>query len=176
MSRLPELNYCPRCGHALEDKTAFGRVRRYCPACAQVIFREHQVAAGVLVIHQGRLLLVRRVMEPQRGKWSLPAGFVDFDEDPAEAAVRECHEETGLEVEVTGLLDVIAGREHKRGADIVIVYCARVVGGKMEANDDADRVATFFPDALPPLAFRATRVALARWRASEPCSRPSPNP
>jgi 8-oxo-dGTP diphosphatase len=169
LSRIPELNYCPHCGHALEDREAFGRVRRFCPVCDVIVFREHKVAAGVLVEQEGRVLLVRRRLNPRQGMWTFPAGFVDFDEDPAEAAVRECCEETGLEVEITGLLDVVAGREHERGADIVVVYCARLVGGELEAADDADRVAFFAPDELPPLAFRATQVALDKWRDSPPC-------
>jgi 8-oxo-dGTP diphosphatase len=171
LSRTLELNYCPRCSHALEDQEAFGRVRRFCPACDMIVFREHKVAAGVLVEHDGRVLLVRRRMQPRQGMWTFPAGFVEFDEDPAEAAVRECREETGLEVRISGLLDLIAGREHERGADIVVVYCARVVGGEPRADDDVDRVAFFGPDELPPLAFRATQIALDRWRESQPrCS------
>ena len=168
MGQTLELNYCPRCGHALEDREAFGRVRRFCPACDRIVFREHKVAAGVLVVHDGQVLLVRRRMNPRQGLWTFPAGFVDFDEDPAEAAVRECREETGLQVEITGLLDVIAGREHERGADVVIVYCARLVGGEPRAADDVDRVAFFAPDQLPPLAFRATQAALDKWLDSEP--------
>jgi ADP-ribose pyrophosphatase YjhB (NUDIX family) len=163
LSRIPELNYCPHCGHALEDREAFGRVRRFCPACDRTVFREHKVAAGVLVEHESRVLLVRRRMRPSQGLWIFPAGFVDFDEDPAEAAVRECREETGLEVEITGLLDVIARREHVRGADIIIVYRARLVGGEPQAGDDVDQVAFFSLDDLPPLAFRATRIALDKW-------------
>jgi ADP-ribose pyrophosphatase YjhB (NUDIX family) len=163
LSRALELNYCPHCGHALEDREAFGRVRRYCVACESIVFREHKVAAGVLVEHDGKVLLVRRRMMPGLGLWTFPAGFVDFDEHPAAAAVRECREETGLEVEIVGLLDVIGGREHERGADIVIVYCARLVGGKLGAGDDVDQAAFFAPEALPPLAFHATRVALDKW-------------
>ena len=166
MAHNIELNYCPRCGHALEDREAFGRVRRFCPACDAIVFREHKVAAGVLVEHEGKVLLVRRRLNPGQGLWTFPAGFVDFDEDPAEAAVRECHEETGLEVEITSLLKVVAGREHERGADIVIVYCARMVGGMLRAADDADRVAFFAPGELPPLAFHATQVALDKWQNS----------
>lgn len=166
MSRILELNYCPRCGHALKGREAFGRVRRYCPTCDSIVFRDHKVAAGVLVSHEGKVLLVRRRRGPRQGTWTFPAGFVEFDEDPAEAAVRECREETGLEVEVTSLLDVIAGREHGRGADIVIIYCARLAGGEPRAADDVDQVAFFAPDELPPLAFRATRVALDKWRDS----------
>jgi 8-oxo-dGTP diphosphatase len=170
LSRLPELNYCPYCGHALEERQAFGRVRHFCPDCDRIIFRDHKVAAGVIVERDGQVLLVRRRMQPGRGMWTFPAGFVDFDEDPAEAAVRECREETGLEVEITGLFDIIAGREHERGADLVIVYCARLIEGELRAADDVDQVAFFALNEreLPPLAFRATQVALDRWRDSHP--------
>jgi len=168
LSRILELNYCPRCGHALEDREAFGRVRRFCPSCERIVFRDHKVAAGVLVAHEGKVLLVRRSIGPCQGLWTFPAGFVEFDEHPAEAAMRECREETGLEVELTGLLDVIAGREHERGADIVIVYHARLKGGEMRPADDVDLVSFFAPDELPPLAFHATRVALDKWHDAQP--------
>jgi len=138
----------------------FGEPRPACPSCGWVYFADPKVAAGVLVEQDEKVLLVRRVNEPGAGLWSFPAGFVNAYEDPARAAERECLEETGLEVEVTGLLDVIGGREHARGADIVIVYYSRVVGGKLLPGDDADEAAFFPRDALPPLAFRATRLAL----------------
>jgi 8-oxo-dGTP diphosphatase len=166
LARSPELNYCPRCGHVLEDREAFGRVRRFCPDCDRPVFRDHKVAAGVIVEREGRILLVRRRMEPGQGMWTFPAGFVDYDEDPAEAAKRECREETGLEVKITGLLDIVAGREHEHGADLVIVYCASPTGGELQADDDVDRAAFFALDQLPPLAFLATRLALDRWRIS----------
>jgi ADP-ribose pyrophosphatase YjhB (NUDIX family) len=143
-------------------------VRRFCPACKEIVFREHKIAAGVVVTREGKVLLVRRRLGPRAGSWSIPAGFVDHGEDPLEAAVRECREETGLEVEVTGLLAVIAGREHPRGADVVIVYRARAAEGEPRAGDDADRAAFFAADELPPLAFRATRVALDEWQDTEP--------
>ncbi|MFO7740982.1 MAG: NUDIX domain-containing protein [Anaerolineae bacterium] len=141
-------------------------MRRFCPACDRVVFREHKVAAGVIVERDGEVLLVRRRMNPRQGLWTFPGGFVDFGESPTEAAVRECWEETGLTVEITGLLDVIAGQEHESGADIVIVYLSRRVGGELRAADDVDRVAFFSPREFPPLAFRATQEALDRWRAA----------
>jgi 8-oxo-dGTP diphosphatase len=119
-----------------------------------------KVAAGVLVQQDGRVLLVRRVNDPARGLWSFPAGFVNAYEDPARAAERECLEETGLVVQVTGLLELISGREHPRGADIVLVYSAEITGGSLLAGDDADEVAFFSLSSLPLLAFRATRRAL----------------
>jgi 8-oxo-dGTP diphosphatase len=162
LPHTPALNYCPACGHPLEDREAFGRVRRFCPDCDQIVFRDHKVAAGVLVEQDGRVLLVRRCMGSRLGAWSFPAGFVEFGEEPADAAVRECYEETGLEVKITGLHAVI-GPEPSGAATIVIVYLAQVVGGELRAGDDVDRVDFFGLSELPPLAFRATRVALDQW-------------
>lgn len=144
----------------------FGAERAVCPDCGWIHFADPKVAAAVLVLADELVLLDRRINEPQRGMWSLPAGFVDAYEDPARAAERECLEETGLVVHVTGLLDVIAGREHPRGADILIVYTAEVLSGTLQPNDDADD-AGFFPlDQLPPLAFESTRRLLERVRGS----------
>jgi 8-oxo-dGTP diphosphatase len=131
-----------------------------CPNCEWVHFEDPKVAAAVLVERNGKVLLTRRINEPERGCWSLPAGFVNAYEDPARAAQRECLEETGLQVEITCLLDVLSGREHPRGADIFIVYSARIIGGELAAGDDADVVGFFSREQLPPLAFSTTRKVL----------------
>ncbi len=156
----PIYRYCPQCATELEIKTVFGKQRPVCPECGFIYFADPKVAAGVLVEQNGQVLLVRRINEPLQGLWSIPAGFVDAHEDPQEAALRECREETGLEVKITGLVDVINGREHERGADIIIVYRAVVIGGSLAAGDDADQAAFFPRSHLPPLAFRATRRVL----------------
>ena len=111
------------------------------------------------------MLLVRRSNEPFRGLWTLPAGFINGGEDPAEAAARECFEETGLNVRVMRVLDIISGREHPRGADFIIVYQATVVGGELKPDDDADAVEWFAREDLPPLAFRATQKVLESFYA-----------
>lgn len=156
----PLYRFCPRCGSPMEAREVFGRIRAVCPACGFIHFTDPKVAAGVIIEQDGKILLVQRNNEPLRGYWTFPAGFVDAFEDPEYAARRECLEETGLEVVLTGLQEVIGGREHPNGADIVLVYRAVVTGGELHAGDDADQ-AVFFPrDTLPPLAFRATRKAL----------------
>ena len=152
--------FCPQCGSGLKAQNVFGKPRAVCPVCGFIHFTDPKVAAGVLVEQNGRVLLVRRVNEPKQGFWSFPAGFVDAFEDPRIAAVRECLEETGLVVEITGLVEVVGGREHERGADIVIVFRAEVTGGSLHPGDDADQAAFFPRDQLPPLAFGATRVVL----------------
>lgn len=160
-----DFNFCPRCGARVVHERRFGKLRPVCPQCDWIHFVDPKVAAAVLIEQEGRVLLVRRVNEPFRGLWTLPAGFINGGEDPAEAAARECFEETGLNVRVTGVLDIISGKEHPRGADFIIVYRAAVVGGDLKPDDDADAVEWFARENLPPLAFRATQKVLESFYA-----------
>ncbi len=163
-----EMNYCPRCAHPLEDRYVFERIRRVCPSCDFIFWREHKVAAAAVVERDGKVLLVRRTMTPGRGRWTIPGGFVEFDEDPRNAVVREALEETGYPVEIVKLLDVIFGREHERGASLVIAYLARLLGNEPSREMDekeVDAVGFFSPDQLPPIAFKATQRAIELWQS-----------
>lgn len=158
-----EVKYCIRCGAALVEKIYLdGHLHRVCPACDWAFFPDPKVAAAVLVFQEEKVLLVKRLFDPMQGYWTLPAGFVNAFEDPARAAERECLEETGLIVKAGEVAHIITGREHPRGADIVLVYQAEIISGEVSAQDDAQD-AGFFPlSELPPLAFRATRLALGQ--------------
>jgi 8-oxo-dGTP diphosphatase len=161
-----EINFCPRCGTRVVDAERFGALRRVCPSCDWIYFADPKVAVAVLVERDQNILLVRRANQPKQGFWSLPAGFVDAGEDPARAAERECAEEAGLEVRVTGLLDVLFGQEHARGAHILIVYRAEIISGSEKPGDDADRVGFFATGALPPLAFSTTEQILLSHKSA----------
>lgn len=156
--------FCPRCAAPLKTRRVGDRPRRACAACGYVHFTDPKVGVGVLVVDDGCLLLVRRAMEPERGKWSLPAGFLDHGEDPRVTAAREALEETQVEVVVDGLFDVYHNPPGGGGASIFILYRARRVSGEPVPGDDADD-ARFFPlDSLPELAFASTRAAIARLK------------
>ena len=155
-----EANYCLRCGTRLARAERFGRLRPVCPGCDWIYFPDPKVAAAVLVEQGEDVLLVRRAVDPERGRWTLPAGFIDAGEDPARAAERECLEETGLIVEVTGLLEVLSGQDHPRGANIIIIYRAEILAGAILPGDDVDGAAFFPRSHLPPLAFSATEHIL----------------
>jgi ADP-ribose pyrophosphatase YjhB (NUDIX family) len=163
----PEIfNFCPFCGNHIMEREVEGQLRPYCDSCDRPFFQDPKVAAAILVEQEGKVLLVKRDNVPARGKWTLPAGFVDAGEDPRLTAARECLEETGLEVKVTALVDIIFGKEHERGADFVILYRGDVEGGQLMAGDDAQEAAFFEREQLPPLAFVATREALELWRST----------
>ncbi len=158
-----EMHFCPRCGTPLERKEHSGKIRPVCPSCNWIYFADPKVAAATLVLKNGQVLLVRRAIDPYRGFWTLPAGFVDAGEDPAQAASRECLEETGLEVHIKDLIDVIFGQEHERGAHFVIFYKGEIASEQEpRPYDDVDGAAFFPLDQLPPIAFRSTHKILAK--------------
>jgi ADP-ribose pyrophosphatase YjhB (NUDIX family) len=107
-----------------------------------------------------QVLLIQRMYDPQKGFWTLPSGFVDAGEDPKQAAMRECLEETGLVIKDIQLLDVIFSQEHPRGASILIVYHAEVQSGQLRPGDDANQAAYFDIHNLPHLAFPSTKQIL----------------
>lgn len=155
------VQYCIRCGTRLQEMVYHdNHLHLVCPSCDWAYFPDPKVAAAAMVIKDNQILLVKRLFEPMQGHWTLPAGFVNAMEDPARAAERECVEETGLVVQVEDLITVVTGRDHPRGADIVLVYRAHILSGDLSAQDDAADAAFFPLDNLPSLAFRATNIAL----------------
>jgi ADP-ribose pyrophosphatase YjhB (NUDIX family) len=155
-----EIQFCPYCGKKVTYKLLFGLQRPICEDCNWIHFADPKVAAAVLIVQNNKVLLTRRMNDPYRGFWSLPAGFINAHEDPQDAARRECLEETGLQVEITKLFEVFSVHEHERGADILIVYTANVLSGILTAGDDADQAAFFDLNDLPPLAFTSTSKIL----------------
>ena len=157
-----QVKYCPICGTRLKAAARAGRKRPVCPSCDWVFFPDPKVAVVVVVKQDDRVLLTRRVNTPQQGMWTFPGGFVDSGEDPVSAAQRECLEETGLRVRVSGLFDVLSGKEHPRGADILIVYLGKIIDGELRPGDDADCADFFCLDDLPPLAFQSTQAIITK--------------
>lgn len=164
MTKPLEMNYCPCCGHPLEDRFISGRLRRKCTSCGFVFFRDPKVVAGVLAERNDKVLLVKRLYVPHQGDWALPAGFVEIDEGPVQAALRELTEETGLIGRITGLIGTYHIRLDPRGPLVMILYQAQITGGELAAGDDAAEVQFFAPEELPEnLAFASTRRAVWRW-------------
>lgn len=113
---------------------------------------EPALAASVVVRDEdGRFLLVQRGREPARGLWSVPGGKVESGEDPRSAAAREVREETGLRVQVGGVIDRATVRGSNGTVYDIHCFVARVLGGRAQAGDDADRVGWFTLDEVGAL-------------------------
>ncbi len=153
--------YCPKCGANLVSRMLKeGEPERLiCSVCGNVFYLDPKVAACAICIVDGGIVLLRRGIQPQFGKWVFPGGFVDRGESVPQAAVRETFEEVGLRVSVTGVVDVYS----YPGEDVVVVvYAADVIGGKLQVGDEAEDVTAFAPEQLPwdDLAFQSTTEAL----------------
>lgn len=166
--------YCPICATEFVVRQHDGRSRQICPACGFVHYRNPVPAAGCLVGRGRQVLMVQRKYPPHVGWWTLPAGFVEWEETPEEAAVRETEEETGLQVEVQRLFGVFPwlhefndGQSHENG--LLVIYEASITGGELRAGDDAQAADWFACDALPEqIAFDSHRAALAQWATNWP--------
>jgi len=145
-----------------------GVKRRVCPGCGFVQYRNPSPAVGMLVLDGNRVLLVKRKFEPFKGLWSIPSGFVEYDEDVRTTAVRELREETGLEVSIDSLAAVESCFDDPRGNAILILYTGVVEGGEMTAADDAVDIGYFALDELPPMAFEAHRKVLSEMADQMP--------
>ncbi len=182
MSFEEERTYCPRCGAEMETGEAGGRPREICPSCGFVLYRNPVPGVGVLVeiapgvdsgtdpaaspaVGSGHgIVLVRRGEPPFRGHWALPAGYIEADESVEQAAIRECREETGLEVELLELFGVYSFPEGPVQSGIIIFFRAQPLAGRLRAGDDAQEVGVFRPDDLPEyIAFRTHREVIERW-------------
>ncbi len=167
VNSAPEaIAYCPLCGGKMVTRQVSDKPRRVCSQCDHIHFTDPKVGVGVLVVENGKILLVRRRMNPERGKWSIPAGFLDRGEDPRVTAEREALEETGLSVSIDHLVDVYFNPPNEGGASIFILYRARLLGGTMQAGDDADAVGFFAFDELPEIAFVSTQDAIKQLQYS----------
>ncbi len=121
-----------------------------CVACEFVLYENPAAAAAGLVLDaSSRVLLVRRAIEPFRGSWALPAGYQEIDERPEETAVREVREESGIEVEVLALFDLLFVPEDVRRPANVAVYRCRPIGGALCAGEDVLEAGWFALDRLP---------------------------
>jgi len=159
-------SFCPRCGAHLTVRRVEGRDRQICADCGFIYYAHSSPCVGVLIVEEGRVLLVERAVEPFQGYWDIPGGFLEAGEHPADGAIREVEEETGLLVEPTEILGVfmdVYGAEEE--PTLNICYVARVVSGEARAGSDATCLQWFPLQALPQnIAFTWEAEALALLR------------
>lgn len=156
---MPDFRFCPYCAERYGD---CGQAQT-CRSCGRTVWHNSAPCAAAMVLREGRLLLVRRRIQPFCGWWDIPGGFLDPGEHPVDGAAREVLEETGLRVAIGGAVGTYVDEYGDGGKyTLTTYYMAEVVGGEPRAGDDADAIEWFGLDALPEkIAFAHSRQAIA---------------
>ena len=145
---------------------SFVRERLRCPNCGWTFFPNPNVASTVVIEYQGGIVLLRRAIEPDKGIWHLPIGHLEYGEHPADAALREGYEETGLELADPIFLDSEHSPSYQDPKLYYIIFCytARVVGGTLQHSDEASGAQIVPLDQLPELKWTSQQRAIAAYR------------
>jgi ADP-ribose pyrophosphatase YjhB (NUDIX family) len=174
----PILRHCSRCGGRLGFGPVEGeeRSRFSCSVCGHVTYVNPRLVVTTLpVTERGEVMLIRRGIEPGRGLWAQPGGFLEVDETVREAAVRETLEETGLLVEPGEMVGLYS---RVPAAVVVVAFEARIVSGAPRTTNESLETRPFAPDAIPwpEIAFETSRAALRDWVSRVRPDLPLPEP
>jgi len=158
-------HFCISCGSKLSLKRIEGREREICLNCGWIKYDQLKVTAGMLVEKNGKILLVRRAIQPWKGFWYLPAGFVESDEHPKKAAEREGFEETNLKIEAKELVNVYFYDDDPRGNGLLILYSGIILAGEIKPGPEALEINFFATDEINSmkLAGGSHNLAIQEW-------------
>ncbi len=155
---MDTFRFCPTCGGPLAPRSlkAGDPDRLVCGRCGFVFYLDPKVAVGTIIADgNGRVVLVKRAIEPGYGKWVFPGGYVDRGEPVEVAALREAREECGLIVRLDGLVDIYS---YKGRTPVILVYAATYVSGELQVDDEGLEARWFVQGEMPwdELAFKST--------------------
>ncbi len=159
--------FCPYCGGRLEEFDDCGRKRLRCSRCGAVLYENPIPATALVIPHpedRARILLVKRAVEPCKGQYSLPGGFMEIDETPEECALREMLEETGFGGRIRRLLGVRNQPSPQYKMVLLVGYEMEITEGRLSASDDAEEADFFDVDDHPPIAFEAHQWFVDEYR------------
>jgi ADP-ribose pyrophosphatase YjhB (NUDIX family) len=156
--------FCMQCGQRLTTAIPEGDTRRrmVCMDCGFIHYINPRPVAGTIPVREdGKILLGRRDIEPRRGFWVFPGGYMDVGETAEQAAIRETLEEVHLDVQNLQLIGVFTRVEP---GVVVIVYEAEAVG-EAEVGHETSEIGWFAADEIPwsEIAFDSTEAALRVW-------------
>ena len=156
------------------------RERMICADCGFVAYENPKVIVGSVVVADGSVLMCRRAIEPRRGFWTLPAGYMELGETLEEGAAREALEEAKAVIAIDGILGVFSVARIGQVQVIFRAHFAEPGAPVFGAGEESLEVALFAPDEIPweQIAFPSVHWALNAWRKSgvEPLGKPAGNP
>ena len=159
--------FCMQCGAPLAERIPPGddRKRLVCLSCGYIAYINPKLVVGAIPVVDGKVLLLRRGIEPRIGTWTYPGGFLEMGETSEEGACREAREELGITV---GGLRLLGAYSRPSAGIVTIVYLADLIEGEPRPSAEALEAAFFGPDEIPwsELAFPTTVSALRDWVAS----------
>ena len=153
--------------------------RQVCTTCGFIAYENPKIVVGSVVVHDDRVLMCRRAIEPRHGYWTLPAGYLELHETTAAGACREALEEAGAVIELDGILAVF---DVSRIGQVQIMYRARFINDTPDiaAGVESLAVAMFAWDDIPwqDIAFPTVVWALEAWQRGrdQPLAVPAGNP
>ena len=158
------LNYCSHCGEKVVFRVPEGdNLPRYlCEACGAIHYLNPRLIVGTLPEWEGRILLCRRAIEPRRGFWTLPAGFMENGETTEQAALRETLEEANARVELSGLFTLLSVPHVDQ---VHLFYRAQLLDLDFSAGPESLEVTLFKEADIPwkDLAFRTVSTTLQHY-------------
>lgn len=156
-----DFKFCPCCAGALISKKLEGVDRLVCQECGFVFYQNPTPAVAVILVDSDRVLLVKRKLPPRAGYWSLPAGFVEYDETIEQTALREIKEETNLDIKLSNIYGIFSANDDPRHHVLLIVFQGVILNGDLIPGDDAAEAQFFAFNNLPEnIAFAVHRTIL----------------
>ncbi|MEA3492997.1 MAG: NUDIX hydrolase [Candidatus Margulisiibacteriota bacterium] len=153
--------FCPLCKGSLRQVKIDGRKRQSCPKCGWINYENPvPVVACAAINKKGEVLITKRNLEPGKGKWALPGGFVEWDEASEDACLRELKEETGIDGEIKRLIGVYVQRTAKYGSLLVIGYIVGVLHENITVNSELKEARFVSQRDIPYIPFLSHRKML----------------
>ncbi len=157
------VNFCSNCGSAVSLKVPEGDhlPRFVCANCGTIHYRNPLLVLGCVPVWEDKILLCRRAIEPRRGYWTVPAGFMENGETLEQAAARECYEEALARVEIGSLLALVSVTHAHQ---VHVMFRARLLAPEFGAGPESEAVALYTEAEVPweDLAFPSGEFTL-RW-------------
>jgi ADP-ribose pyrophosphatase YjhB (NUDIX family) len=158
------MNFCSNCGAKLQFRIPPGDhlPRHVCDACGTIHYQNPKLIVGCVPEHEGRILLCKRAIEPRKGYWTVPAGFMENNETLQQAAARESYEEALAKVEIGSLLTVV---HVLRAHQVHVFFRAKLPTPEFGAGPESLEVHLVEPKDIPwaDIAFPSTEFTLRRY-------------